>query len=138
MGVSTAGDYVGGNVFVVDIGGISLSFAKISGIGGSTEFDTFVEGGGQMHLLPKPKTAASNITFTKGISLVDKDTAAVFAPGAMLNGMMITLLKDNVVVENYFVQSAMVVSWQLGDLDALSSQVAIKSFQIAHTGIIIG
>lgn len=45
------------------------------------------------------------------------------------------LQKHSKTVESYYIESGMLVSWQLGELDALSSAVVIKTFTIAHTGI---
>ena len=130
-----AENYVNNSVFTVSIYGIELSFSKVSGLGGKAEFDTYVEGGGRMHLLPKPRSAPGSITFEKGISVVDKKTAGIFVPGIEISDVLITLKKNNTIIETYYIETAMVETWELGDLDAISPGVAIKKFSISHTGI---
>lgn len=133
----SAGDYVGSAVFVVNINGMELGFSKISGLTSGVEYDTYVEGGGQMHLFYKPSSTAGTLTMEKGISMVDQDAVNQLAPGVSIKGLSITLQKNGENVENYYIESGMVVSWQLGPLDALSSAVAVKTFTIAHTGITV-
>lgn len=130
-----AENYVNNSVFTVQIADVSLSFSKISGIGGVVEYDTYVEGGGMMHLLPKPKTAAGTVVFEKGISIVDKDTAKIFSVGTAINGITIKLMKYQKVAESYYIESGIVAAWELGELDAMSSAVTVRKITIAHTGI---
>lgn len=131
-----AGSYVNNGVFTVNIDDkIELSFSKVSGIGSKAEFDTYVEGGGRMHLLPKPKSAPGSVTFEKGISVIDQETAEIFIPGIEIFNVLITLKKYNRIIELYYIETGIVESWELGDLDAISTGVAIKKFTISHTGI---
>lgn len=130
-----AADYVNTAVFTVDMNGVELSFSKITGIGETSEYDTYVEGGGTVHIFPKPKTSAGTITFEKGITTVDRRTAVIFAPGNMVTDIQITLKKNGAAVETYYIESAFVSSWNLSELDALSARVAVNSFQLVHTGL---
>ena len=137
-----ADNYVNSGLFFVTIGKLELSFSKISGIGQTTEYDTYVEGGGRMHLLPKPTTAAGTITFEQGMTVVDRKTAEVFLAGGEIQDITIHLKKykkkwkDDRDVESYYIESGLVVSWELGDLDAITPGVAIKKISLAHTGLI--
>lgn len=130
-----AENYVHNGVFTVSIYGMDLSFSKVSGLGSKAEFDTYIEGGGRMHLLPKPKSAPGSIIFEKGISVIDKETAGIFVPGIEISDILITLKKNNNVIETYYIETGIVEFWELGDLDAISSGVAIKKFSVLHTGI---
>jgi hypothetical protein len=112
-----------------------MSFSKVSGIGSSAEYDVYVEGGGRMNLLPKPKTSAGKITFEKGISVIDKKTAGIFVAGSEIHDVVINLMKNNKKIESYHIESGIVESWELGELDAIHTGVAVKKFSIAHTGL---
>lgn len=131
----TASDLVNGSVFLVDLFGIELGFSKISGLGDSVEYDSYLEGGGRMHLLYRPASSAGTITLEKGISAVDQRLLRLLRPGADISGLTIELQKHEKTVESYYIESGMLVSWQLGELDAMSSAVVVKTFTIAHTGI---
>ena len=132
-----AGDFVNGAVFRVSFFGLELGFSRVSGLGGSVEYDSYLEGGGRMHLLYRPSTSAGTITLEKGVSAVDQKALQLFQPGVQISGLTIELQKNGRTVESYYIESGMLVSWQLGDLDALSSALVIKAFTIAHTGILV-
>lgn len=131
----TASELVNGSVFLVDLYGFELGFSKVSGLGDSVEYDSYLEGGGRMHLLYRPAASAGTITLEKGISAVDQRILQLLRPGADISGLTIVLQKHAKTVESYYIESGMLVSWQLGELDALSSAVVIKTFTIVHTGI---
>ncbi len=128
-------NYVNNSVFDVQIAGITLSFSKISGIGGTAEYDTYVEGGGMMHLLAKPKTSAGTVVFEKGISVLDKMTAGILVPGTAVGDITIQLMKHQEVAERYYIENGFITGWELGELDAMQSAVAVKRITVAHTGI---
>ena len=131
----SASDLVNGTVFRVTLYGLELGFSKVSGLSSGIECDTYVEGGGRMHLLYRPSSSAGTITLEKGISVVNQRILQFLQPGTNVAGLTIELLKDGKKVESYFIESGMLVSWQLGPLDAMTSAVALKTFTIAHTGI---
>lgn len=58
-----AESYLNNGVFSVTLYGMELSFARVSGIGASQEFDTYAEGGAGIVILPKPRTSAGTLTF---------------------------------------------------------------------------
>jgi phage tail-like protein len=130
-----AADYVNNSVFVVSIQDVEMSFSKVSGIGGKSEYDVYVEGGGRMNILPKPLTSSGRITFEKGISRVNENIAGIFYPGVELHNIVIHIVKNKQNVENYYIENGIVEFWELGDLDAINTGVAIKRFTIAHTGV---
>ena len=133
-----ASDLVSGAVFLVNLYGIELGFSKISGLSGSVEYDSYLEGGGQLHLLYRQASSAGTITLEKGVSAVDQRVLELLRPGTSIVGITIELQKNVKTVESYYIESGMLVSWQLGDLDAMSSAVVVKTFTIAHTGILVG
>jgi phage tail-like protein len=131
----SAGDYVNNGIFVVSIQDVEMSFSKVTGINEKAEYDVYVEGGGQMHLLPKPRTESGKITFEKGISTINEKIAGIFHPGGEIHNIVIHIVKNNKDIENYYIEDGIVEAWELGDLDAIHTNVAIKKFTIAHTGV---
>jgi hypothetical protein len=131
----SAGDYLNSGVFRVTVHDIEMSFSKVKGIVDDIDYDVYVEGGGQMHFFVKPPTSSGQITFEKGISVIDSKCAELFCPGNEIHDIDIELIKNNEVVEKYSVADGIVVSLELGDLDAIHPGVAIKKFTIAHTGV---
>jgi phage tail-like protein len=132
-----AGNYLNNGIFKVSVQKTEMSFSKVTGISDDTDYDVYVEGGGQMHFLPKPPTTSGKITFEKGVSTIEneKKFAGIFCPGTEIHDIAIDIVKNNKVVESYFITDGMVVSWELGDLDAIHPGVAIKKFTIAHAGV---
>jgi phage tail-like protein len=130
-----AGDYLNSGVFRVSVHDIKMSFSKVTGISDDVDYDVYVEGGGQMHFFVKPPTSSGKITFEKGISIIDTKSAEIFCPGNEIHDIDIEVVKNNKVIEKYSVTDGIVVSWELGDLNAIHPGVAIKKFTIAHTGV---
>lgn len=130
-----AGDYLNSGVFKVSVQDIEMSFSKVTGISDDVDYDVYVEGGGQMHFFVKPPESGGKIAFEKGISVIDKECAELFCPGNEIHDVEIEVIKNNKVVEKYSVTDGIVVSWELGNLDAIHPGVAIKKFTIAHTGV---
>lgn len=130
-----AESYLNNGVFTVTLYGMELSFARVSGIGGSQEFDTYVEGGGGLVILPKPKTSAGTLTFERGVTSEKWAGSACFTAGVAVSGVEINVIKNGSVIQSYEVEDAIVTAWELGELNALASGVLIKKFTLSHTGI---
>ncbi len=127
--------YVNGSVFTVEFHGVVLGFSRISGIGSTKEYETYAEGGGALHLLPKSHNSAGTIVLEKGVSLAEREIPMLFPAGSVVSDLVITLRKQNQPVERYLIESGVIAGWELSELDAISAGVAIKKFTIAHTGI---
>ena len=131
----SAGDYLNSGVFSVTMGNLDLSFSKISGIGQTTEYDTYVEGGGRMHLLPKPRSSAGTITLERGVTVIERRMAGILFSGGEIHNIIIHLQKNGMNAESYFIESGMVVSWELDELNAINPGVLVKKITVAHTGL---
>lgn len=76
----TASELVNGSVFLVDLYGFELGFSKVSGLGDSVEYDSYLEGGGRMHLLYRPAASAGTITLEKGIPPLTRGSCSFCGP----------------------------------------------------------
>lgn len=130
-----AENYLHNGLFTVTLYGMELSFSRVSGIGSSLEFDTYVEGGAGPVLLPKPKTAAGAISFERGVTSERWAGAACFNVGVEISGVEINVIKNGSIIQSYEVQDAIVTAWELGELNALGGGVLINKFTLSHTGI---
>lgn len=130
-----AESYLNNGVFSVKLYGMELSFSRVSGIGGTQEFDTYPEGGGGPVLLPKPRTSAGTLTFERGMTSEKWAGSACFTAGVAINDIEISVIKNGAVIQSYEVDDAIVTAWELGELNALASGVLIKKFTLSHTGI---
>lgn len=132
-----ANDIVSNYNFRVFFGLKEVGFSRISGIGGAAEYDTFVEGGGRMHLLPKPRSSSGTITFEKGMTFLDKSTLNLFMPGNDVSGMIIMVMKNSLPAETYMIEQGVVTSWELGDLDGMSAGAALRKFSVVYSGVTV-
>lgn len=130
-----AESYLNNGVFSVTLYGMELSFARVSGIGGTQEFDTYAEGGAGVVILPKPKTSAGTLTFERGVTSEKWAGSACFTVGVAVSGVEISIIKHGSVIQSYEVDDAIVTAWELGELNALASGVLIKKFTLSHNGI---
>lgn len=130
-----AESYLNNGVFSVTLYGMELSFARVSGIGASQEFDTYAEGGAGIVILPKPRTSAGTLTFERGVTSEKWAGSACFTVGVAVSGVEIRVIKHSTVIQSYEVEDAIVTAWELGELNALASGVLIKKFTLSHKGI---
>ena len=127
--------YLNNGVFSVTLYGMELSFSRVSGLGGTQEFETYPEGGAGLVILPKPKTSAGTLTFERGITSEEWAGSACFTAGVAVSGIEISVMKHGKVIQSYEVEDAVITAWELGELNALASGVLIKKFTVSHNGI---
>lgn len=130
-----AESYLNNGVFTVTLYGMELSFARVSGIGKSQEFDTYAEGGAGIVILPKPKTSAGTLTFERGVTSEKWAGSACFTVGTAVSGVEIGVIKNGAVIQRYEVEDAIITAWELGELSALASGVLINKFTLSHNGL---
>ena len=127
--------YLNNGVFSVTLYGMELSFSRVSGIGGTQEFETYSEGGAGLVILPKPRTSAGTLTFERGITSEKWAGSACFTVGVAVSGVEISVKKHGSVIQSYEVEDAIITAWELGELNALAGGVLIKKFTLSHNGI---
>lgn len=137
-------DLIGNNRFLVVIGNTKLSFAKVSNLESSIDTDTIQIGGinNFVHVVTSPKKQQQTITFERGImtgtNILDK-----IRPGVRLGTsieIMVLRAEDkrtNKIVKKFYIDDGLVTKWETSTLDALSNEVLIQKFEIAHTGLYI-
>lgn len=130
-----AESYLNNGVFSVTLYGMELSFARVSGIGQSKEFDAYAEGGAGIVILPKPKTSAGTLTFERGVTSEKWAGSACFTVGVAVSGVEIGVIKNGAVIQRYEIEEAMITAWELGELNALASGVLINKFTLSHNGL---
>lgn len=135
-----------GNSFYVSIGSdIKMSFAKVTNIVNTTEFDTISEGGlnGYVHTFTKQKQQQETIIFERGvIRTASKSLAAAgLKPGGRITSPVTIMLLENPggknakVLRSYGFDQGAVIRWELSGLDAMGGEVLIERFEIAHSGL---
>lgn len=137
-------ELIGSNRFLVVIGNTRLSFAKVSNLESSIDVDIIQVGGLNqlVHVAASPKKQQQTITFERGImtksSILDK-----IKPGIRL-GKSIEIMvlqtdknKTSKIVKKFYINDGLVTKWEASTLDALSNEVLIQKFEIAHTGLYI-
>lgn len=135
-------DYTGNQRFIVCIGSERLSFAKVSNLQSSVEYDTIQCGGinDRVFVTPSPAKQTQTILFERAIQkkngVLDK-----MRPGIWLgNHIEIMILKadkkkKSTIEKKYYIMDGLVTKWELTPLDALGNEVLIQKFEIAHTGL---
>ena len=130
--------------FILAIGQELLSFSKVSNISRALDYDSFVEGGlnGRVRSFVKPKQQQETLTLEKGVGIsrsLDMDAYEKLGlrPGGRIK-QAVTLIvvgEDDFEDRYYSFDEGVVVKWEVGNLDALGSEVLIERFEIAHSGL---
>lgn len=124
--------------FWVYIGNRKISFAKVSGIGGSIEREVYAEGGSinSPHVMKNAKSQLGSIRFERGIQS-GNGTLKKLNPGTFIPGIQIIVMgADGKPYYEYFVKQAWVVKWEVGELDAISgSSVLVDTLEIEFVEI---
>jgi phage tail-like protein len=131
--------------FVLSIGNDLLSFSKVSNISRTMEYETFNEGGlnTMVRSFTKPKQQQEILVLEKGVSVARNKIIDVYTKLGLLVGkkisqavILVVLGDDDNKDRFYTFDEGIVVKWELGDLDALRSEVLVERFEIAHSGLI--
>ncbi len=124
--------------FQVTIGTTVISFAKLSNLESSMEYEVLQEGGNNLapRLLPLPQKQLKTLRLERGIQEGNKVLDGL-RPGAVVNGGIAISILDpgGAVIARYTVEGVTVVKWEIGAMDAQSSQVLFEVFEVTYTGI---
>lgn len=125
--------------FAIYVNSQKITFSKVSGLGQEIETETITEGGinSYAHILQTGKKQSQTITFERGNSTLS-DPLKQMQPGILLKkGALIIVLNPSTgkAIQKYYVEQAVVTKWQLQPLDAMSGQILIDTFEIAHNGV---
>ncbi len=117
-----------------------LGFARASGLEDSVDYDIYAEGGvndfpwvwakpsQQPHILTLERGAQLRPLFGKKVTLL---------PGTEIEGGIVVKILDvdgKKALRSFQCENAMVVKWELSQLDASSNEVLIERIEIAHSG----
>ena len=130
--------------FVLAVGKELLSFSKVSNISRTLEYDTFIEGGlnTMVRTFTKPKQQQETLILEKGMNIfssldMDTYTALGLKPGGRIReAVTLVVLGDKEHMDRFYsFNEGVVVKWEVGNLDAMSGEVLIERFEIAHSGL---
>jgi len=148
---SGANGVLSNNKFILAIGKELLSFSKVSNISKTLECETFTEGGlnTMVRTFIKPKQQQETLILEKGVNVSRKDNIDTYdnlklkVGGRIRQAVTLVVLGDegfrnkNLQVDDryYSFDEGVVVKWEVGDLEALRSEIFIERFEIAHSGL---
>lgn len=134
---------INNNRFIVTIGPLLTSFAKVSGISKSIDYETKEEGGRNdfVHLIRKNPTVQSNVLrLEKGVG---RFNPLVLSANGMIKlgvriplpGTIIVLNSNYDISKVYGFEDITIVKWEISDLDAQSSEVLLDKVELIHSGL---
>lgn len=141
--------YMTNNHFLVEIDDCWINFAKVTNIQRAVEYDTIQEGGlnGYVHTFVKPSTQVQTILFEKGVSVMGEEALKQLklTPGLRLSqpiGVYIYAdapthkgVAGRGLGRSYLISGCMVSKWELGGLDAMSSEVLVDKFEVVYSEV---
>ncbi len=120
--------------FQVTIGNQMASFAKVSGMEQSMEYEPLQEGGMNWGpwLLPIPQKQLKTLRFERGLQ--DAPSQLKLIPGMQIpEGIGVTVMDiSGDLLASFVVKNVTVIKWELGVLDAQNSGVLLETFEIAY------
>ncbi len=126
------------NQFLVTIGKMVYSFAKISNLQDSFEVEAVSQGGANRYpeLLPKQKGKAETLILERGVLKVPlKGIENGLSAGTFLEEVLILVLNHNMVWKTYYFDYGYVTKWEVSPLDALGKDVLYQKVEITHSGL---
>lgn len=135
-------EYLKNNKFLFFANGSSFSFAKVSNISQSVEFDNIIEGGynESPHFLPKQRTKPDTIVLEGGIrrDLLGALTTAFIEKlevGTDVEIGIIMVMNGFLPSKTYTFDTGVVSKVEIGELTASSGEILIKKLEITHSGL---
>ena len=128
------------NRFELYFGKWKLGFSRASGLEDSVDYDTYAEGGDSQspRLFLKQGQQPHILTLEKGAQLrpLLGDTVKLL-PGTYIGGGIgLTICDEGQKHKRQFAADwAMIVKWELSQLDATANEVLIERVEIAHSGL---
>lgn len=128
-----------------------IGFSKISSIQNNVEFETIVEGSGEIHIVPKHISNPKVITFSKGVSSKKNFILKELYVGKYIKSILVTIgdingMNDNYKNEasvfqyqqeyaprQYILKNCVITKYSTSEIDALSSNVLWENFEITYT-----
>ncbi|MDF2881814.1 MAG: conserved hypothetical phage tail region protein [Clostridiaceae bacterium] len=136
---------INNNRFIVTIGPLLTSFAKVSGIGRSIEYESREEGGRNdfVHLIRKnPSLQSNTLRLEKGVGrfnplILSANGMIKLGVKIPLPGTIIVLNNNNDISKVYGFGDITIVKWEISDLDAQSSEVLLDKVELIHSGLVM-
>ncbi len=125
--------------FKVLLDNYALSFARISGLGMDAAVEHIAEGGCNRGCFFSVAAGRSTKTMRMETG-VCRDTSSVLRklrPGMMLAGGIIIMVMDpdGTAAIKYATEAALVVKWDIADLDSLRGDLLIHTFEIVYSDL---
>lgn len=115
-----------------------MSFARLSTMERGMEYEVLQEGGNNLspRLLPLPSRQLKTLRLERGVREKDISMEKLYPGRVIENGISLSILDAvGIPISNYSITGVTVVKWELGDLDAQSSNVLLETFEMTYTGI---
>lgn len=133
------GNFVGGYEFTVRLSLGSVSFSRVTNLGGGIEVGSFVEGGNNDYpiVYQVPRRRPETIVFEKGVtdSIAAKLILSQLKEGTKIYSILIFVKKNGSTVRTFSITEGIILSRKYSALDANASNLFIERLEIAHTGI---
>ncbi len=122
--------------FLVFIGVLKLSFAKVSGFEQDIDSESFVEGGinDSTVMLAVPKKERRTLRFERGLQAWSPVLTRMKPGVAIPLGITVIMLNEkSFPVQTYHVSDCVVTRWEVGDVDANAGNILIETFEVSYT-----
>lgn len=128
------------NRFLMTVGPVLLSFARITNISHALETEQIQEGGCNWapEVLIKPASRAETIVLERGIQTGAASVAAEKLLGLgnyILAATIMVMGPGGTVSKVYGFEEGMVTKWEVGGLDAMGKDILIRKLEISHSGL---
>lgn len=124
--------------FLVFIGILKMSFAKVSGLEQEIEKEFFVEGGNNSYgiLSVMPRRERNVLRFERGVQAANPAILRMVPGVAIPAGITILMINDNnIPVHMYHASDVMITKWEVTDFDANNTNILIDTFEMSYSTI---
>ncbi len=134
-----ADDLLNAYEFEVQLGiMVKINFSKITNLSMAAEYNVYGDGGenSRMYFGGKPHRTPDTIAFHKGWSTgLEAMVTSWLVPGLKINGIIILVKRNGTLKKSFYIEQGIITRVSFSDLDAMSSNIIIKTMELAHTGL---
>lgn len=131
--------FISGYEFEVQLGiALSVSFSKVRNLSYQGDVEVLADGGDneRMYFAAKQRRHPDRTVFERGWQTgLTSMIMSYLTPGLTIKGILILVKRNGSLKKTFYIEEGIISRVTFSDLDALNSNIIIKSMELVHTGV---